>query len=653
MNVALKHGAIKIAADVFADAFTRPERVLYSRWVGDNVIVPDGPKAGELIDLSMSPFLTEIIDGMMPDNGINEIDIRKSAQTGFTLTLISLLCATTVLNPGAILVTQPTSGALSDFNRDKLSPALAQCKAVSGKLLSSSDHAGGNSTVTTKLFTGGFIKLAIASSAADLRSKTIRDALCDEIDQYPDDLDGQGPPMEMIVARQQAFEASGEWKRLCISTPTIKGQSEIDRRFHLGDQRYWMMSCPGCDKGRFHFEFKPENFKYNDQAPYQAFYVTPCCGTIIEYRDRMKIVRAGQWVPTSDCAPNRRSYHFDSFTSPVVLWDSIAEKYKAAEGKPSSMKGFTNLVLGLPFDVQGDAPDHERLMERRAPDLKRGRIPPRGVILVAGADVQGNGIYYCVRAFAPDGQNWPVDADFIEGATTDSRDGAFAQLREILLREWPDCFGGSRRIDMSAVDSGYRTHAVYSFCRDMSAHNIVPIKGDEGWNKPAFGIGTTVDINFNNQRIRNGTTRHAVGTWPLKADFYSDLKLKGRSAGSDADPRRYIHFAGWQDENYFKQITGEYLATENYRGRTRQVWKPVPGKENHLLDCEIYLRAVFWWLTDRLSASDWQSLSQDRNVSDHHLAPDMFAPEPVRMMEKDRNQTTEPQQLSDSESIWD
>jgi phage terminase large subunit GpA-like protein len=357
----------------------------------------------------------------------------------------------------------------------------------------------------------------------------------------------------------------------------------------------------------------------------------------------MKVIKTGQWEPTAECPPNVRSYHFDTFTSPVALWDDIAAKFIAAKDAPSKLKTFYNLTLGLPYDVTGDAPDHERLMERAAPDLKRGTIPPRGVVLVGGADVQGNGIYYIVRAFAPDGQNWPVDSDFIAGDTTDPRAGAFADLREaVILRDWPDAYGGKRRLDMLAIDSGFRTHVVYTFCRDLAGQHVLPVKGDEGWSKVALGLGKKVDITFANQTVRGGTMRYPVGTWPLKSDFYADLRLKGMASGAPADPRRYVHFAKWQDAEYYKQITGEYLKAESFRGRTRQIWAPVPGKENHLLDCEIYLRAVFWWLTERLSAADWEKLSADRGVAGVQLEPDMFAPAPARVMtDKPKERTSD------------
>jgi phage terminase large subunit GpA-like protein len=62
--------------------------------------------------------------------------------------------------------------------------------------------------------------------------------------------------------------------------------------------------------------------------------------------------------------------------------------------------------------VRGDAPDWQRLFERRE-DYAENTVPPLGLLLVAGADVQHSGIWLEVVAFAPDRQSWTVSARFL------------------------------------------------------------------------------------------------------------------------------------------------------------------------------------------------------------------------------------------------
>jgi phage terminase large subunit GpA-like protein len=56
-------------------------------------------------------------------------------------------------------------------------------------------------------------------------------------------------------------------------------------------------------------------------------------------------------------------------------------------------------------------------MERREEGLTRGHIPARGLILVAAADVQMNGIWVEVIAIAQNRESWVVEALWLGGET--------------------------------------------------------------------------------------------------------------------------------------------------------------------------------------------------------------------------------------------
>ncbi|KQU77719.1 terminase [Mesorhizobium sp. Root102] len=650
MKLAFKRSALAVVAGALASIIMPPDRALPSAWAKANLVVPDGPKSGELWDSSLTPYIIEPLDMMAMESGVNEIAIRKSSQTGFT-TLIIAACGHMIdQDPCRIMIVQPTTGALSDFNRDKLQPALEKSKALNRKVRSQTSRAGGSSTVTSKVYPGGSLTLAIATSAADLRSKTIKVAYLDEVDEYPDDLDGQGDPIGMVKARQISFLMSGEWKRVYNSTPTVKGASKIDAYFKAGDQRYWHMPCPGCGD-MFRFIFDRTHFKFNDSYPYKAHYVTPCCGTIVEGDEKVALMRKGRWIATDKKPGDYPSYHFDALTSPFVPWDVIADEFVTANGDPQKLKTFENLTLGLPFDIKGDAPDHVGLMKRRDHSLKRGHIPAAGLMLTGAADVQMNGIWWSVRAYAPDRQSWVVDAGYIDGATDDPHAGAFLELEKIRTKQWPDAYGKTRAVDLFGIDSGYRSHVVYSWVRGKAA--TFALKGVDGWSRPALGQPSPVDIDFKGKRIRNGAMVWAVGTWSLKGAFYADLRKEGIAAGQPANPSGYIHFGFWQDEVYFRQITSEYLSNETFRGRVRRVWTVRRGEENHLLDCEVYNSALADYLgLSRMTADQWRKIAADRGFPKDF---DFFAPEILQVQM--RAPETPKQQASVEQpaeaSFWD
>jgi len=635
----LKHvDARALVGQAFAEALRPPEALTPSQWAARNLFVPDGPHAGRLIDLKLAPYLVEPLDMLGPESPANEIAVMKSAQTGFTLVLLAALGFLIDRAPCNAMLIQPTSSAAADFNRGKLEPAIKACAALKRKVAPQTSRSTEGSTTHTKRFRGGSLTLAIASSAADLRSKTIKVLLRDEIDEYDDDLDGQGDPLKISDGRLISFLASADWRKADVSTPTIKGGSKIERRFEAGDQRRWRVPCPHCG-GEFTFEFG-DKFRFEKQPPYKAHYVAPCCGVIIEAHEKRELVAHGRWVATAARPGAYPSYAFDSLSSPFIPWDTIAAEYLSAEDDPQRLKVFHNLMLGLPYEMRGDAPAHSQLMERREDELKRGHVPPQGLVLIATADVQMRGIWTTILAFAPNRESWVVDAFYVDGSTENpgslhdapDSDNAFSRmLQKTIGREFPDAFGRMRQLDALGIDSGYRSHVVYATVRANQRLNpstgngmIFALDGRDGWGRPAMGTPRSVDIYLNGARMPNGVHLWPVGTWPIKSAFYADLRQSGRRAGAEVDPPGYCHFPAWLDDAFFRQITAEYIAEEKFRGRVRKSWKQRAGqKDNHYLDCYVYALALFEFLgLARMAPPELAAFARERGVpSDTPLFP--------------------------------
>jgi len=622
VSLQFKTDALALVAGSLAKTLEPPAALSPSSWAVRNLVMPDGPRQGDTWSAEETPYIIEPLDFLGPDSPVNEIAVMKAAQTGFTAMLIAVIAHSIDRDPCRMMVIQPTDAALSDFNREKLQPAIDASTALRDKVIPQTSRSATGSTTYSKRYPGGSLTLAIASSAADLRSKTIKKLFRDEVDEYPDDLDGQGDPIAISDARLFAFLNQGDWKKADVSTPTIKGASKIERRYEQGDKRRWHIPCHHCGD-EFVFEFGP-HFCYEQQHPFKAHYVSPCCGAVIEAHEKRSLVRKGRWVATDPRPGAFPSYHFDQLSSPFVPWDDLAKAAIEASASHKTLQVFHNMRLGRPYEVKGDAPDHVRLMERRESDLKRGHIPPRGVILTAAADVQMRGIWVEVVAFAPNRETWVVDALYLDGSTESPDGEAFKQLEQrVLDREWPDSFGKTRKIDALGVDSGYRSHVVYAWTRakqrihpDHGLAAVLALKGAEGWGRPAMGTPGLVDIDLAGARVRRGARVWPVGTWPLKAAFYEDLRKEGRAAGKEADPPGYCHFPFWLDETYFRQITSEYLTDETYRGKTRRIWKLSGGeKDNHLLDCRVYNLALAEHLgLSSLTEDEWAGLARERGV---------------------------------------
>lgn len=210
----MKHpSALAAMAGAMASALAIAPPIAPSLWARQNLVIPDGPRLGELWNDELTPYIREPLDMLAPDSGVNEIAVMKSAQTGFTTLMIASIGHSIDRDPCRMMVLQPTDAALVDFNKEKLQPAIDETKVLAAKVAATAGRSASSSNTYSKRYPGGSLTLAIASSAADLRSKTIKKLYRDEIDQYPEDLEGQGSPLEQSDARLIAFLDSGDWKR--------------------------------------------------------------------------------------------------------------------------------------------------------------------------------------------------------------------------------------------------------------------------------------------------------------------------------------------------------------------------------------------------------------------------------------------------------
>ncbi|MBI1202556.1 MAG: terminase [Rhodopseudomonas sp.] len=634
INPAATPNARVIVAVALADALEPLEPIPPSKWAPDNLKVPDGEYAGAALDLSLTPHLIEPLDKLGPDCLDNEIFVMKSAQSAFTTMLLASVGHSIDRDPCDMIIVQPIDSALSDFNSQKLSRLIEKSPALSKKVRPQTSRAGTASKTYEKKFGSHSLFLAISTSSADLSSKTIKKAYLDEIDRYPDDVDGQGSPYSLVVKRQTMFLASGTWKRACISTPTVKGASAIEEGYESGDKRRWFVRCPHCTPAdaprlyendpaqpyEFVFEYGP-NFCFNKTYPYNAYYVAPCCGVVIEGWRKIEVYLSGRWIATAPGPGKKLSYHFDALSSRFVPWDEIAKEAVEAGDDPAKLKPFYNLTLGLPFEIKGDAPDHKLLMQRAEP-YKRGHIPPGGLLVTVMCDVQMRGIYYEVVVWTADRRSYTIEADYLDGATTDHDDGAFAALSEVYHRTWPDAYGNRWGVDEFGVDCGYRQHVVTTWTR--SHPGTKALKGEDGWHRPPLGIASDADIDYRGKRIKGGAKIRVVGTWPLKGTFYAYLNVELRGEdGALLPPRGYCHFGTFLDDRYFRQLTSEYLAEEKYRGKTRKVWKQRES-DNHFLDCRIGNMALADAYLATFTSDDWARRARERGVPDDLMTPDLF-----------------------------
>jgi phage terminase large subunit GpA-like protein len=97
----------------------------------------------------------------------------------------------------------------------------------------------------------------------------------------------------------------------------------------------------------------------------------------------------------------------DGRVSPLgaLLADRLAE---AAQGSDEAIKAFRNTIPGETWVETGEAPDWQRLYDRRE-RWPSGTVPAGGLFLTAGADVQKDRVEVDVWAWGRVLESWLVD----------------------------------------------------------------------------------------------------------------------------------------------------------------------------------------------------------------------------------------------------
>ena len=594
--------------------------VVPSAWAAESIVVPDGPYAGTKWSHDVAPYLVEIMDTLSTEDPATRLAVRKSAQTGFTTVGIAWLGMIADQAPARVLAVQPTVDAAKDFNREKLQPTIEASPKLRAKIADQKSRDGRGSTMLTKSFPGGSITITGANSSVGLRSKTVRYALCDEVDDWPPDLDGQGDPMRMVEARQMSFLATGRYKRFEISTPTIKGASRIDKAFEGGDQRLFNVPCPHCGHEQ---PLVFENLRFEEAYPFNAHYVCAANGCVIEHHEKRDMLARGRWIASAPGAGRYPSWHIDTLSSPFVTWNDIAKAYVESRNDPTAEKTFENLWLGRSYEVSGEAPAWEAL-QRRAQTIgshAAGEVAPWMLVLTAGVDVQGDRLEVGVWGWGVGRVCGLVEHIVLPGDT--NAPDVWLALNEIWGREYQTSIGQVRRIECVAVDSGYRPTMTYDWTRKKPG--TLSVKGISKKTDWAIGQPKKMIYTPKGKLSKASEINWMVGTWFLKAEIYGCLNMEGPDDSGNFPPN-FIHLPTGLDDDVFKQLTSEKLVLEKKRnGAESYEWKRDPKVRNEVLDCAVYARAAAYQLgLWRYTAANWEKLAAERGVSPPDAQMDML-----------------------------
>ena len=292
----------------------------------------------------------------------------------------------------------------------------------------------------------------------------VRYLFLDEVDAYPPSADDEGDPVALAEARTRTFS----WRRkvFLASTPTIKGLSRIEREYEASDQRRFFVPCPHCGEKQW---LKFERLRWEKGKPETAAYTARAASSRSPSTTRRRCWQQGEWRPTATSVdPLTIGFHLSSLYSPVgwLSWERIAREWEACQTSDEAKRSFINTVLGETWAETGEAPDWQRLYERRE-DFRRGTVPAGGLFLTAGADVQKDRIEVSIWAWGRGLESWLIDHVVIDGRP--GTGSGVGELTELLGETWPHPSGTFLGLAKLAIDTGYESPAVYAWARRMGS----------------------------------------------------------------------------------------------------------------------------------------------------------------------------------------
>jgi len=592
---------------------------LVSEWAEKNRILPASsgtPKPGPF-SFEHTPYMREIADCLSDKSPIKEVSVMKGTQVGFSVGVLENWIGYTIgASPSWFLYVT----ALANM-------AAAQMETRIDDLINSSgigDLIGSNNNrrfqrktgdqKTRKDFPGGTLHAVGPNSGPALRSFSFKKIAVDELDAFPEHTGTEGNTQDLIRRRCDSFAAT--YKILWGSTPLLAGSSKIERMFLQGDQRRHYVPCIHCghmqylkwgdkDKpGGIRFFADDEDFLFDEwplikgeKMPIVSYVCEQCHGWWLNDHKRLFLPK-GEWKATAKPQhPLFRSYHVPGLLSPIGgrSWEDGVRTFLEVkrEGYPiSRMQNWRNTFLGETYELVGNRPRIEHISSSNK-TYNSGEVesPEEVLLITVGADVHGDHIKAEVVAWGENFESWSLNyftfKAMSEGGIDNITDPAWDALRSAMYNNY-----GTDALVYGAVDSAYKTAAVYEFCDSIPERMVYPVRGVE-----TISGGDPV-------RAAPRTIGCSVAVVQINTDFikqrvYQYLNI--RETDKASKKMGICHYPSDYDQKFFRQLTAESkIKTTDQFGNIKYRWHR-GNKKNEPLDCRAYALGMVYHVRDGLS----------------------------------------------------
>lgn len=549
-----------------------PDRLTVSSWAERNRILEESNAEPGRWRNEKTPYLAGVMDSFN-DPEVEVIVFVAGAQVGKTECGLNCLGYIIDQDPGTTLIVYPSELQANKVMSHRIHPMIRGSPAILRHIRGNSDDLGLKEISLDRMT----IFSAWSNSPGALSSTPCRYIILDEVDKFPPYAGRESNPIKLAAVRTRTFV--GRRKILIFSTPTLD-TAYIWSEWERSDQCRYYVPCPFC--GAFQVLDFFAGVKWQKDVAIArirderlAYYECQICGEHITDERKMGMVARGRWAPRGvkvnlegeleGEAPSkrRRGFHVSALYSPFVSFGEIAVEFLESIGDFSKMQGFHNSWLGIPWKEKVDSISEEKIKGAKR-DYPEGTVPAEARLLTAGADIQGDVIWYAIRAWGPGERSWLVRYGLV---------ATWEDLWLAIASPYKTASGAILTVQRAYVDSGFRTDEVYEFCR---LHRPVT------W--PSKGSNSAVlQTTF---RISKPDPTGKVLLWTFKADFMKD-KLSRLLSAKPGEPGEWaVHQE--IDEEYVRQMTSERRVMKREKGKRYSTWEPITeSAANHIFDCEV------------------------------------------------------------------
>ena len=490
---------------------------------------------------------------VMTERTVRSVCICGAAQiVGKSEMLFNFIGRQIHLNPGPILLVEPTNDLAERVSKKRLQPMFEITPALRPLVAEQKSRATAN-TIRAKTFPGGTLNISGANTPNELCSDPIRDVLIDEVDRCNEAAGKEGDIVTLAEQRQGSFGKNAF--SLYVSTPSGKkprakgetqpvGVSKILVLLNESDNRHRFCPCQKCGHEQ---ELLWAQFQWRDgDVKNTRFYCASCDHPHTE-QERRKMIDEGRWVALNPSVTDRAGFFLPgmySLSDPDRGSDTMMEQMarnflRAKHRGKEALRAWVNTFLCECFadDEDAEQPEGTLLLAKREP---YGETIPKDVLLITvGVDVQAGDknkrgrLEAHIVGWAENEVPWVLDYQVFAGDP--EHPSTWAQLESFIANTTYITEDGRELImERVAVDSGHVPDTVYAFCQPRGVRMI---KGKmqrviADFRQKVQGIRGITDIEVS---YKEGTPALSVRLKPELAALAPEMEGKVKVAFIDCD----------------------------------------------------------------------------------------------------------------------